>query len=168
MTDGPDGPVPVVHPSAFVAPGAVVRGRVTLSEGAVVMFGAVLRAEYDEIVVGRWSNVQDNCVVHSDAGLPAVIGDRVTVGHGAVVHGAEIGNRCLVGIGSMALNGSRLGEGAWLAAGSVLAEHKVIPPWTLAVGIPAKPVRELRPEEVERQASGVDDYQAIAERYRGA
>jgi len=159
-------PEPMIHPAAFVAADAVIRGRVTISEGAVVMFGVVVRAETDDIVIGRWTNLQDNCVVHCDSGLPAVIGDRVTVGHTAVIHGATIGDNCLVGIGSMALNGARLGEGAWLAAGSVLTEHKEIPPWTLAVGVPAKPLRELRPEEIERQRSGVDDYLDLGETYR--
>jgi carbonic anhydrase/acetyltransferase-like protein (isoleucine patch superfamily) len=94
------------------------------------------------------------------------VGDRVTIGHSAVVHGAVVENGVLIGIGAKALNRSRLGEGAWLAAGSVLAEGKTIPPWTLAMGAPAKPVRELTEDEIGRADQGVDHYLQLAEVYR--
>lgn len=157
---------PHIDPSAFVADTAIVRGRVTVGPRAVLMFGAVLRAEDDRIEVGVETNIQDNAVVHCDAGIPAVIGRRVTVGHAAVVHGATIGDRCLVGIGALALNRSILSEGAWLAAGSVLTEGSQIPAWTLALGIPARPIRELTDSEIERQRSGVDTYLRLADHYR--
>lgn len=157
---------PAIHPSAYVAPTARVYGSVEIRALAVVMFGAVLRAELDQIEIGEQSNLQDNVVVHADLGIPATIGRRVTVGHAAVVHGATIGDHCLVGIGALALNGSELGEGAWLAAGSVLPEGRAIPPWTLAVGTPAKPLRELRPDEIERQDHGVEVYLQFGEAYR--
>ena len=116
-------PDPIIDPSAFVAATARVYGSVEIGAGAVIMFGAVLRAE--RIVIGEESNLQDNVVVHCDPGFPAIVGRRVTVGHAAVIHGATIGDRCLVGIGSLALNGSSLGEGSWLAAGSVLPEGRI-------------------------------------------
>jgi carbonic anhydrase/acetyltransferase-like protein (isoleucine patch superfamily) len=159
-------PEPVIHPSAYVAPTARVYGAVEVGAFAVVMFGAVLRAELDRIVIGEETNLQDNVIVHSDLGIPATLGRRVTVGHAAVVHGAIIGDHCLVGIGALALNGSLLGEGAWLAAGSVLTEGSSIPPWTLAVGTPAKPLRELRPNEIERQDHGVEVYLRFGATYR--
>lgn len=159
---------PAVAGSAFVAPNAVVRGRVTVGERAVIMFGVVVRAEDDRIWVGAETNLQDNVVVHCDAGFPATIGARTTIGHGAVVHGATVGDGCLMGIGAIALNGSRLGEGAWLAAGSVLPEGREIPPWTLAVGTPASPRREVTADEVERQRSGVQNYLELAARYGSA
>lgn len=159
-------PDPLIHPSAFVAPTARVYGAVEIRALAVVMFGAVLRAELDVIVIGEESNLQDNAVIHADLGIPTLIGRRVTVGHAAVVHGATIGDHCLVGIGALALNGSVLGEGAWLAAGSVLPEGTSIPPWTLALGTPAKPVRELRSEEIERQNLGVEIYLQFGATYR--
>lgn len=159
---------PVIHPSAFVATTARVYGSVEIGAGAVVMFGAVLRAELDRIVVGDESNLQDNVVVHADRGFPTIIGRRVTVGHAAVVHGATIGDRCLIGIGALALNGSELGEGAWLAAGSVLPEGRTIPSWTLAVGSPAKPLRELSEDEIARQGAGVENYRVFGETYRVA
>jgi carbonic anhydrase/acetyltransferase-like protein (isoleucine patch superfamily) len=157
---------PEIHPDAYVAPGVVVMGDVSIAARAVVMFGVVIRAELDRIEIGEESNLQDGTVVHCDAGFPCRIGRRVTVGHAAVVHGATVGDHCLVGIGARVLNGSVLGEGAWLAAGSLLPEGREIPPWTLAVGSPAKALRELRPEEVERQDRGVDDYLRFAATYR--
>jgi len=159
---------PVIHPSAFVATTARVYGLVEIGAGAVVMFGAVLRAELERIVIGDESNLQDNVVVHADHGFPTIIGRRVTVGHAAVVHGATIGDRCLIGIGALALNGSELGEGAWLAAGSVLPEGRAIPSWTLAVGTPAKPLRELTEDEIARHEAGVEDYRMFGETYRVA
>ena len=159
---------PAIHPLAFVAATAQVYGSVEIGAGAVVMFGAVLRAELERIVIGEESNLQDNVVVHADPGFPTIVGHRVTVGHAAVIHGATIGDRCLVGIGALALNGSELGEGSWLAAGSVLPEGRTIPPWTMAVGTPAKPIRELREDEVARQDAGVEVYRVFGETYRVA
>jgi carbonic anhydrase/acetyltransferase-like protein (isoleucine patch superfamily) len=157
---------PAIDPSAFVAPGVHIFGDVTIGPRAVVMFGTVIRAELDRIVVGEETNLQDNSVLHADEGIPCLIGRRVTVGHAAVVHGAIVGDHCLIGIGALALNGSELGEGAWLAAGSVLPEGKSIPPWTLAVGTPAKPVRDLREGEIRRQDVGVDTYLRFGVTYR--
>jgi len=156
---------PVIEPGAFVASNATIRGAVTIGAGAVVLFGAVLRAEEDRVEIGAETNIQDNVVVHCDAGFPTRIGARTTVGHAAVVHGAEIGDGCLVGIGALALNGSVLEEGAWLAAGSVLPEGRRIPAWTLAVGTPARPVRELTAEEIERQRSGMQTYLRLRDLY---
>lgn len=157
---------PVIDPTAFVAPGVQLFGDITIGPHAVLMFGTVMRAELDRIEIGAHTNVQDNSVLHADEGIPAVIGDRVTIGHAAVVHGARIGDHCLVGIGSRVLNNSELGEGAWLASGAVLTEGRSVPPWTLAVGIPAKPVRDLTADEVARQENGVLEYQRMAAAYR--
>lgn len=157
---------PTIHPGAFVAPDAQIHGHVLIDDAVVVLFGVVMRAEFDRIRIGRESNIQDGVVVHCDDGAPVTIGERVTVGHAAVIHGATIGNDCLVGIGSRALNHSTLGEGAWLGAGAVLTEGSEIPPWTLALGIPARPVRDLTSQEVERQRSGVASYQQLAALYR--
>lgn len=157
---------PQIDPAAYLAATAQVFGDVTIEAEVVVMFGAVIRAELDRVTIGKQSNIQDNVVVHCDTDRPTMIGRRVTVGHAAVVHGATVGDHCLVGIGALALNGSTLGEGAWLAAGSVLPEGKTIPAWTLAVGSPAKPLRELTEAEIARQSSGVDEYLRLATLYR--
>ena len=122
------------------------------------MFGTVIRAELDSVQVGAETNIQDNCVLHVDEGFPVMVGERVTVGHAAVIHGARVGDNCLVGIGARVLNGAEMGEGSWLAAGSILTEGKTIPPWTLAVGIPARPLRELTADEIAQQSDGVDHY----------
>lgn len=159
-------PEPRIDPTAFVAPGGHIYGEVTIGAEVFVLFGVVIRAELDRIEVGAGSNIQDNTVVHCDDDIPCLIGQRVTVGHSAVVHGAQVGDRCLVGIGAKLLNRSRLGEGAWLASGSVLTEGKEIPPWTLGMGIPAKPMRELTEAEIKRADEGVDNYQELRERYR--
>lgn len=157
---------PVIDPTAYVAPGVEIHGDVTVGPGAVIMFGVVIRAELAPVVIGAESNIQDNCVIHTDEGIPTRIGNRVTVGHAAIVHGATVGDHCLMGIGSMALNGSELGEGAWLAAGSVLPEGRRIAPWTLAVGTPAKPLRALGADEIARQDDGVDTYLRLGATYR--
>lgn len=157
---------PSVDPSAFVATSAQIHGDVRVGASAVVMFGAVLRAEVEHIAIGEQSNVQDNAVFHSDEDFPVILGKRVTVGHAAVVHGAVVGDHCLVGIGALALNGSVMGEGSWLAAGAVLAEGRTIDPWTIAAGVPAKPIRKLRPDEIERASTGVDHNLRIPDLYR--
>lgn len=157
---------PRLHPEAFVASTARVFGDVEIGRRAVVMFGVVIRAELDRVRIGEETNLQDNAIVHCDAGVPTVIGRRVTIGHGAVVHGATVGDRCLIGIGAIVLNRATVGEGAWVAAGSVLPEGKAVPPWTLAVGTPARPLRELTADEIARQDNGVNDYLRFGETYR--
>jgi carbonic anhydrase/acetyltransferase-like protein (isoleucine patch superfamily) len=159
-------PLPGIDPSAVIAPGAHILGDVTLGADVFVLFGVVIRAELDRIVVGAESNIQDNSVFHGDEGVPTVVGRRVTVGHGAVIHGADVGDQALIGIGARALNRSTVGEGAWLAAGSVLTEGSSVPPWTLAVGTPAKPIRELDSDEIRRADEGVDHYRELAKAYR--
>jgi carbonic anhydrase/acetyltransferase-like protein (isoleucine patch superfamily) len=159
-------PAPKIHESALIAPGAHIYGDVTVGADVFVLFGAVIRAELDRIEIGAESNVQDNAVFHCDEDIPTVVGTRVTVGHSAVVHGATVGDRALIGIGAKALNRSVIGEGAWLAAGSVLAEGKEIPPWTVAMGIPAKPIRDLTDEEIARADEGVGHYLGLLEAYR--
>lgn len=159
-------PEPRIHPTALIAPGAWIFGDVTIDAHVFVLFGVVIRGELDRVEIGAQSNIQDNSVFHCDEGVPCLIGERVTIGHSAVVHGGNVGSRALVGIGARVLNRSSIGEGAWLAAGSVLTEGKTIPPWTLAMGIPAGPVRELTHDEITRADQGVDHYLELAAAYR--
>ena len=158
--------VPVIHHSALIAPGARIYGDVTIGPDVFVLFGCVIRAELDRIEIGSETNIQDNSVFHCDEDVPCRVGRRVTVGHAAVVHGATVGDHALIGIGARVLNRSTIGEGAWLAAGSVLAEGKSIPPWTLAMGIPAKPTRDLTADEIAHAGEGVDHYLELAIAYR--
>ncbi|WP_441248444.1 gamma carbonic anhydrase family protein [Kitasatospora sp. McL0602] len=141
------GLVPEVHPGAFVAPNAVVVGAVTLAEGASVWYGAVLRADAETIAVGAASNVQDNCTLHADPGFPLVVGQRVTVGHNAVLHGCVIEDDVLVGMGAVVLNGARVGTGSLVAAGAVVPQGAQIPPGSLVAGVPGKVRRELTEDE---------------------
>ena len=159
-------PEPNIDVTAVVAPGANVYGDVTIGPHSFVLFGAVIRAELDAITLGSETNIQDNSVLHCDEGIPASVGDRVTVGHSAVIHGATVGNRSLIGIGARVLNRSNVGEGAWIGAGSVVTEGKVIPPWTLAIGTPARPVRDLTEDEIRHADEGVEHYLQLAIAYR--
>jgi carbonic anhydrase/acetyltransferase-like protein (isoleucine patch superfamily) len=159
-------PRPTIAPTAVIAPGSHISGDVTIGPETFILFGVVARAELDRIEIGARTNIQDNSVLHCDEGVPCLIGDRVTVGHSAVVHGAVVEDDALIGIGAKALNRSKVGKGALLAAGSVLAEGKEVPPYTLAMGIPAKPVRELTEEEIARTVEGVEHYNALASAYR--
>lgn len=158
---------PVISPDAFVAPTATLVGQVTVGANTVVMFGAVLRADRDRIVLGQGSNLQDNVVVHGDPGSPALIGEGVSVGHGAIVHGATIENDCLIGMGATLLNGSVIGAGSLVAAGSVVLEGTVIPPGSLVAGVPAKVRRELTESEHEAIRKNALTYQELGRSYRG-
>jgi carbonic anhydrase/acetyltransferase-like protein (isoleucine patch superfamily) len=138
-----DGKEPNVAPDAFIAPTAVLIGDVVVEEGASVWFGAVLRADFDRIVVGAGSSVQDNCVLHTNEDLPTVIGKNVTVGHLSLLEGCVIEDGAIVGMGSIVLNRARVGRRALLAAGSVVTEDGEIPPEVLAAGAPAKAKKSL-------------------------
>lgn len=139
----PRPPAIAIHPTAFIAPGAVVLGDVTLEADASVWYGCVLRGDMDRIVVGQATNVQDGTVVHVDAGRPALIGARVGIGHRAVIHGCTIEDECLVGMGSILLNGVRVGEGSVIAAGAVVTENTIVPAGSLVMGVPGRVVRRV-------------------------
>ena len=134
---------PDIHPEAWVAPGAVVVGRVTLRRAANVWYGCVLRGEDEEIVVGEECNVQDLSCLHADPGEPTVLEDRVSLGHKAMVHGAYIETGALIGIGAIVLGGARIGAGSLVAAGALVPPGKQIPAGVLVAGVPGKVVREL-------------------------
>lgn len=127
----------------YVADSAQVIGNVILEEGAGVWFGAVLRGDNESITVGEGSNIQENCVLHTDLGFPLVIGKGCTIGHAAILHGCTIGNNSLVGMGATVLNGVKIGENCLIGAGALVTEGKVIPDNSLVVGSPAKVVRTL-------------------------
>ncbi len=158
---------PQVAASAWVHPSATVIGRVELGADVSVWPGAVLRGDRDRIRVGARSNVQDGAVLHGDPGLPCLIGERVTIGHRAVVHGCTVEDGALIGIGAVVLNGAVIGAGALVAAGAVVGEGKVIPPDVLVAGVPARVVRALDAELRERVARGVETYVGLKERYGG-
>jgi len=162
------GETPVLDPSAFVAAGARVIGAVTLGEGASVWYNAVLRADGDTITVGAGSNLQDNVSVHVDPGSPVVIGENVSVGHNAVVHGCSIGDGSLIGMGAVVLNGARIGSGCLVAGGAVVLEGAEIPDGSLVAGVPAKVRRELTDEERAGLLRNADAYRAHTAEHVGA
>ncbi|AJE39598.1 gamma carbonic anhydrase family protein [Streptomyces nodosus] len=138
---------PQVDREAFTAPTSVVIGEVTLHAGAGVWYGAVLRADCGPIVIGADSNVQDNCTLHVDPGFPVSVGERVSIGHNAVVHGATVEDDCLIGMGATVLNGAVIGAGSLVAAQALVPQGMRVPPGSLVAGVPAKVRRELTPEE---------------------
>jgi len=153
-----EGRLPRIHPSAFVAPTAVIIGEVTIEEDASVWYGCVLRGDLEPIVVGRRSNVQDNSVLHTGYREPTIIGPNITVGHGAIIHGCTLEEGCLIGMGAKILNGAVVGRDSIVGAGALVPEGKQIPPRSLAVGVPAKVVRELTDEQVAQSHWNTDNY----------
>lgn len=150
----------------FIAPTAVVIGRVRLAKDASVWFGAVLRGDGEPIVVGEGSNIQDGCVLHTDPGFPVEIGRFVTVGHSAVVHGCTIGDGSLIGIGATILSGARIGCECLIAAGCLVPEGMEIPDRRLVMGVPARIVGEVRTDQLERMRRGAQVYIDRWKRYR--
>ncbi|MEV0537483.1 gamma carbonic anhydrase family protein [Kitasatospora sp. NPDC050463] len=160
------GRVPGVDPTAFVAPNAVVVGAVTVGAGASLWYGAVIRGDAESITVGAGSNIQDNCTLHADLGFPLVIGERVSVGHNAVLHGCVIEDDVLVGMNSTVLNGARIGAGSLVAAGAVVPQGMQVPPASLVAGVPAKVRRELTGEERAGITFNGEGYRLLAESHR--
>ena len=149
---------PVIHETAFVAGNATVRGNVTIGEGAGIYFGAVLRAETDPITIGPGSNVQDNCVLHGDAGCNVVVGQYVTVGHGAVLHGCTVEDNCLIGMNAVVLDHAVIGAGSIVGAGAVVAAGTIVPPKSLVVGVPGKVKKTLTDEDVAGSIANAESY----------
>ncbi|MGE0758860.1 MAG: gamma carbonic anhydrase family protein [Pirellulaceae bacterium] len=156
----------LVHPTAFIAPGAIVLGQVELAEEASVWFQAVVRGDRDRIRVGRQSNIQDACVLHCDEGIPCTLGDRVTLGHGAIVHGATVEDDCLIGMRAVVLNRARIGAGSLIAVGALVTEGTEIPPGSVVMGMPGKVVRQVTDRDRERIRRAAANYVAAAFQYR--
>jgi carbonic anhydrase/acetyltransferase-like protein (isoleucine patch superfamily) len=155
-----------LDPSAFVAPGASVVGRVRLGARSSVWFSAVIRGDMDKVELGAESNLQDGAVIHVDEGHPTLVGRRTTIGHRAIVHAATVGDGCLIGMGSIVLTGARIGDGSLVAAGALVREGQEIPPRSLVVGAPARVLGPVKPEHTAAITSGVDHYVALGQAYR--
>ena len=160
-----DGHQPTIAADAWVAPTATLVGQVRIGGRASIWYGAVLRGDRAAITVGEGSNVQDGCVLHADPGFPCTLGNRVTVGHRAVVHGCSIDDDVLVGMGAVVLNGARVGSGSLLAAGTIVLEGAEIPPGSLVAGVPGKVRRELTDDERERIGQNAANYLDLSRRY---
>ena len=156
---------PSVPKSAFIAPGATVVGAVSLGENSSIWYGAVLRADIQEITVGTGSNVQDGCVIHLSDTLGCHIGDYVTVGHKAVLHACTVEDEVLVGMGAIVLDGAKIGSRSIIGAGALVTGHTVIPPGSLVLGSPAKVVRTLSEDEQADVRSWAERYVEVSRRF---
>ena len=152
--------------AAFVAENATVRGHVTAGPGSSIYFGAVIRSESEETIIGPDTNIQDNCVLHTDAGFPIRIGRGCTIGHGAILHGCTIGDNTLVGMGAIVLNGAVVGSNCIIGAGALIPQHAVIPDGSLVLGIPARVRRSVTEEEIASNRASAAMYREEAAAYK--
>ena len=160
------GTTPAVHESVFVAPTASIIGNATLARDSSAFYGVSVRADTAAITVGEGSNRQDNVVLHADPGFPCTVGERVSVGHAAVVHGCTVEDDCLIGMGATVLNGAVIGAGSLVAAGAVVLEGTVVPPCSLVAGVPGKVRRELTDEEYDGVRANAARYRELAAAHR--
>ncbi len=157
---------PTIADDVFIAPGAVVIGDVTIHAGASVWYNTVIRGDSAPIVIGRGTNIQDNCTLHVDSDAPLTIGDECTIGHNAVVHGATLGDRVLVGINAVVLSHAKIGSQTLVGACALVSERKQLPGRVLALGAPAKVVRDLSEAEIETLAASAAGYSERAQDHR--
>lgn len=151
----------------FIAPGAVCMGDVALGKDCSIWYHATVRADRAPIKIGIGSNIQDNCVVHVDKGFPVAIGNYVTVGHGAILHGCQVGDGSLIGMGAIILNGAKIGKNCIVAAGALVTQNTEIPDGMLAMGSPAKVIRKLTEEEIASNRKNAEEYIEEAREYAG-
>lgn len=156
---------PQIGEGAYIAPGAQVIGKVILGAEASIWFSTVVRGDTDTITIGPGSNIQDGSVVHCDPGQPTVIGANVTIGHACILHGCQIGDDCLIGMGTTILNGAKLGPGSLVGAGSLITEGKEFPPGSVIMGRPAKVVRQVEEREQAMIRRGAENYRRNARDY---
>ncbi len=149
----------------WIAPTAVLVGRIIVSEGVGIWFGSVLRGDNEPISIGENTNIQENCVMHTDPGCPLTIGDGCTIGHKAMLHGCKIGDNSLIGMGATVLNGAVIGDNCLVGAGALIPEGKIIPDNSLVVGMPGKVIRQLDDNAVQGLKASAQHYVANAKRF---
>lgn len=162
------GKAPEIEDSAWLAPTAAIIGNASVGAGTGVFYGAVLRADMESIRMGEHSNLQDNAVLHADPGFPTSIGDFVSIGHGAVLHGCTVGDGALIGMNATILNGAVIGEGSLIAANALVLEGTVVPPRSLVAGVPAKIRRELTDAEVLHCRANAESYVELTRQHAAA
>lgn len=160
-----NGKMPEISKSAYVAPNATVLGNVTIGDGSGVWFGAVVRGDSNRIRIGSRTNVQDLCVLHVDEHNDLMIGDGVTVGHRAILHGCKISDRVLIGMGSTIMNGAKIGSDSIVGAGALVTEKTEIPPGSLVIGFPARVKRPLTEDEISSIERSSEHYAEYAQMY---
>lgn len=153
------------HPTAFIAHNATVLGEVVLAEGVSIWYQAVIRADHDIISIGAYTNVQDGCIFHVDAGFPIHIGRNNVIGHAAIIHGATIGDGTLIGMRATLMNGAQIGNGCIIGAHALVTEGMVIPDYSLVMGMPAKVIKRLPEEVIQGIQAGVESYKQEAQKY---
>ncbi|WP_424766237.1 gamma carbonic anhydrase family protein [Paenibacillus sp. sgz302251] len=158
--------MPVVHEDVYIAEGAKLVGDVSIASKSTVWFNAVLRGDLAPIVIGHSSNIQDGVIGHVNTSQPLLVEEEVSIGHGAIIHGCRIGKGTLIGMGAIVLNGADIGEYALIGAGSIVTENKKIPPYTLSIGSPAKVVRELTDDDLQRMKRTMESYVTKGIEYR--
>ena len=162
------GKVPRNEGAAFVAPNATVQGDVILKAGSTVWYGAVLRGDDGQLIIGENSNVQDNAVLHTSPGLDVMVGRGVSIGHGAIVHGCTVGDRCLIGMHATILNGAVIGDGCLIAAGALVPENAVIPAGSLVMGVPGRVVKPVTAAQTAAIAKDEQEYRELARLHAAA
>jgi carbonic anhydrase/acetyltransferase-like protein (isoleucine patch superfamily) len=158
----------LIAAGVLIAPGAVVLGDVTIGEQSSVWFNAVVRGDTEKIVIGRQTNVQDLCLLHADPGFPCTLGERVTLGHGAIVHGATVEDDCLIGMRAVVMNGAVIGRGSIVGVGAVVTEGRHYPPQSLILGTPGRVVRSIDEKDLERILRAADHYVTAAKEFLAA
>ena len=157
---------PKLPDSVFIAPGAMVIGRVTMGEECSVWFGSVVRADSNVVIFGDGVNIQDNSTLHTDPDAPTILGNNVTVAHRAVVHGSKLGDNVMIAIGAVVLSRATIGENSIIGAGALVPEGATIPPRSLVLGVPGKVVRQVKDEELERIMRTARNYRRYCVEYR--
>jgi carbonic anhydrase/acetyltransferase-like protein (isoleucine patch superfamily) len=157
---------PEIDTTCFIAPTAAVIGQAKIGSNSSIWFQTVIRADINSISIGKNSNIQDGCILHVTHEHPVVVEDNVTVGHGVILHGCHVQSNCLIGMGSTILDGAVIGEGSLIAAGALVSPNTIIPPNSLVMGLPAKVVREVRPQDKIRQEISSQNYIGYARAYK--
>lgn len=160
------GQTPEISPTAFIADGVRIIGDVKIAEGANIWYNSTLRGDIERIEVGKFTNIQDNTVVHVMSDSPTIIGDYVTIGHGCIIHCSKIGNNSLIGMGAILLGHAEIGDNCIIGAGTIITERKVIPPNSLVFGSPARIIRELRQDDLEALRGSALHYSELGAEYR--
>lgn len=155
---------PIIHSSVFVAPGAFVTGDVVIGENSSVWYNAVLRGDMAQIIIGKNTNVQDGCILHTDPGSPLRLGDYVTVGHGAILHGCTVQEGSLVGMGAIILDGAVIGRNCLVGAGALVTRRTAVPDGSLVLGNPAKIKRSLSAKELGNLRDNAYEYIALSQK----
>lgn len=161
-----NGKKPNIHLDTFIASNSQIIGDVEIKKDVSIWYNAVIRADVDKIVIGEYSNIQDNCVLHEDYNLPLLIGKNVIVGHNAILHGAKIGNGVLIGMGAIILDGAEIGDNCIIGAGTIISANKKIEPEVLVLGVPGKVIRKVTKEEIEKNLFWVQEYIKLSKQHK--